>query len=175
MWATLQHPPWNVPQCVCTRSCLCFKGTTAGMWLSCAWMCVCVRFSVGISTTTMLTCMRNENTAGMAPFIFFGHTCITLPDAKINVSHISVRKIQCGCLWMFVWLTHWSSCDTLTPWALSCQRLLLSLLALTNTSHHSPDRCPEASLVLTQPNPALGPRALFWELKSHNCRADSDS
>lgn len=25
------------------------------------------------------------------------------------------------------------------------------------------------------PNPALGPRALFWELKSHNCRADSDS
>lgn len=46
-------------------------------------------------------------------------------------------------------LTHWSGCDTLPLWALSCQRLLLSVLALTHTSHHSPDRCPGASPVRT--------------------------
>lgn len=120
-----------------------------------------------------------RNLVGTTPFFFLlfflDRICITLLDAKMNVSHISVKKMQWGCLWMFGWLTHWSGCDTLTLWALSCRRVLLSLLALTHTSHHSPDRCPGASLVLTQPNPAPGPRALFWELKSHNCRADSDS
>lgn len=146
MYATLQCPPWNVLQCVCTRSCLCFSVATAGMWLSCAWMCAFVCFSVSVLRAKWNTVIKETL---LAPLLFFGNTCIMLLDAKINVPHINVKEMQRRCLWMFGWLTHWSGCDTLPPRALSCQRLLLSLLALTHTSHHSPDRGPGASPVRT--------------------------
>lgn len=105
-------------------------------------------------------------------------------DAIIKNKHTHKKKLQGARInvrtWfliMFGWLSHYSGCDTPMPRHGLGQRRLLSLLALTHTLH-SPRRCPEASLAslaLKQPNLALGPRALFWELKSHNCRADSDS
>lgn len=150
MWATLQRPPWNVLQCVCAHAPVC-------VWVIPQLECDClVPECVPLCVLVSTSCSNNLNLHAKWKHcdkrdlvdtisFFYYHICITLLDAKINVPHINVKEKQ----WRFGWLTHWSGCDILTLWALSCQRLLLSLHALTHTSHHSADGCPEASPVRT--------------------------
>lgn len=102
----------------------------------------------------------------------FCHICIAEVEAKTNVPLINVRQMQKMCLWIFAWLTNWSGSDTFLPMG----TVLPEATAVTLRSDYH---------FTSQPRPwpqgvpstltALSPQALFWELKSHNCRADSDS
>lgn len=126
-------------------------------------------------------CWRNSSFLVLSPTLSlalsFAPICTALPDAKVNAPHNCVKQLRGGCLRMFGWLTHSSECDTLTPAGTvllrghSCHSVLWLTPHITATG-----RRPEASpCYLPQPSPAPGLRAVFWELKSHNCTADSDS
>lgn len=200
MWATLWHQAWNVLQCVCvcasTRSCLRFCDTTAGMWLclvpECVPLCVSVTASCSSSSSTdnqPVTKPKHTKKAvllvrlSLSLYFFFCPTCNMLGHAKINIPPVNVMEIKMRLLWMVEWVMQSSPGDTLCLWALSCQKPLLSLAALTHTSESRqwPRSihyicmcvCVCKYIYIHRPKALLwAPGALF---KSYNCRADSYS